>query len=66
MTDQFAPTPDRLHDDCKAIFVLERRVNAHAQELKELKGLLHTNNERTKEILDMLLDNIDPNGVHRG
>lgn len=46
--------PDRRHDDCKAIFILERRVNAHASELKELKEMMHTNNAQTKEILDIV------------
>lgn len=45
---------DRRHEDYKTIFILERRVNAHAAELKELKDMIHTNNAQTKEILDIV------------
>ena len=44
----------RRHEDCKTIVILERRVNAHAAELKELKDMMHTNNAQTKEILDIV------------
>lgn len=40
--------------DCKAVFVLERRVNNHAQELKALKEMMATNNDQTKEILEII------------
>ena len=63
--DPTSPTPDRRQDfkeqegvpcsaDCKAVFVLERRVNSHAQELKALKEMIATNNAQTKEILDIV------------
>ncbi len=40
--------------DCKAVFILERRVNSHAAELKALKEMIETNNAQTKEILDIV------------
>lgn len=47
------PIPDR-RKDCKAIYILERRVNAHASELQELKDMMRMNNDQTKEILDIV------------
>lgn len=45
---------DRRHDDCSAVFILERRVNDHAAELKDLRKMMETNNIQTKEILDIV------------
>jgi hypothetical protein len=45
---------DSCNPDCKAVFVLERRVNSHAAELIALKEMIKTNNAQTKEILDIV------------
>jgi hypothetical protein len=59
-TELGSVTPDRRRatDDCtgecSAIFILERRVNSHTNELRTLKELIATNNAQTKEILDIV------------
>jgi len=51
---QESETPINCNADCKAVFVLERRVNSHATELAALKEMIATNNAQTKEILDIV------------
>lgn len=40
--------------DCKAIFVLERRVDRHRVELNELKEMMQTTNTNVAEVLDIV------------
>lgn len=45
---------ENCSSDCRAVFILERRVNSHAKELANLKEMISTNNSQTKEILDIV------------
>lgn len=40
--------------DCKAVFVLERRVNGHQTELTTIKRMLAENNLKTAEVLEII------------
>jgi hypothetical protein len=39
---------------CETIYILERRVNSHAEELVTLKQMLETNSRNTAEVLEIV------------
>ena len=48
------PPPDCEREGCPSVFVLERRVDRHRDEINELKALMSKATEDTAEILEIV------------